>query len=570
MPFYGMFDNVLNHLTLPTLQLNSGMLKIGNAVEVSNGVKTFLGTILSLNEMDQTYTIQYEDGRKEKSVSKDRVRVSLRRLQIGTEVEMIVEGPYGKPAFTAPLSSTWLELYGYYCNFGIEMEFMVGFLGLLREFDDMVNVYQETSSEFLENIQHMTVIIILVMLNGKSVGCIIARLQTLVCVYLVLSCIRSKVSALQDDYCYGVHFGGYIFDTCDYASFLNRFDRYCLLTDTHLSFDELAFRIDPFALHIEYISPVQRLLNLGAMTTFNLFRGVTFYVLLFAFPTSGTNFLRVLCFWSHQFYLRRYYYRSCSVFIGSFSLVIIQGIIDSCTGRFSEIRLERHRTSRNVISDEVLNLAERGEFGLQAQREALVTKVEQRQDELGIWKLTILRIHRHLLKEDESSVVQNALAFHLALSITWLLISLITGVCALTVRQQMPELLAAASVEHTRYDENKFLQSMAILESIGDDAEKFSKLKAIWTDNVSVVSARNNEMEESTNQEDKVDNKEREDDVINDHHIQEVHTFTEMESSHTKELKVTPRIPSTTICITTLPSMNVSNELQNENDQKEI
>ncbi|CEG48266.1 uncharacterized protein PHALS_06096 [Plasmopara halstedii] len=145
----------------------------------------------------------------------------------------------------------------------------------------------------------------------------------------------------------------------------------------------------------------------------------------------------------------------------------------------------------------------------------------------------------------------------------------------------------AASVEHTRYDENKFLQSMAILESIGDDAEKFSKLKAIWTDNVSVVSARNNEMEESTNQEDKVDNKEREDDVINDHHseeeshqvlnedtnvqqVQEVHTFTEMESSHTKELKVTPRIPSTTICITTLPSMNVSNELQNENDQKEI
>ncbi|KAL7693446.1 hypothetical protein Plhal304r1_c004g0017691 [Plasmopara halstedii] len=583
MPFYGMFDNVLNHLTLPTLQLNSGMLKIGNAVEVSNGVKTFLGTILSLNEMDQTYTIQYEDGRKEKSVSKDRVRVSLRRLQIGTEVEMIVEGPCkeistldgevawihhdekvavringghndvfaqvcthalmvdGKPAFTAPLSSTWLELYGYYCNFGIEMGIYGWFFwGLLREFDDMVNVYQETSSEFLENIQHMTVIynsshvewekcwmhnststdmfllIPSVIMATDRVWLLLLLITkviaSVVCVYLVLSCIRSKVSALQDEFidlkeyqqervlrrhlatAMGYTLVVTYLTLVDYASFLNRFDRYCLLTDTHLSFDELAFRIDPFALHIEYISPVQRLLNLGAMTTFNLFRGVTFYVLLFAFPTSGTNFLRRLVFLVPSILLTTvlcaiglaavhiFYYvqkndmmkndrldmtRSTDLAVSLLGLslwFIYSGYnLIAAAGRFSEIRLERHRTSRNVISDEVLNLAERGEFGLQAQREALVTKVEQRQDELGIWKLTILRIHRHLLvhilaaviaiyidvtlrheikKEDESSVVQNALAFHLALSITWLLISLITGVCALTVRQQMPELLA--------------------------------------------------------------------------------------------------------------------------------
>lgn len=42
----------------------------------------------------------------------------------------------------------------------------------------------------------------------------------------------------------------------------------------------------------------------------------------------------------------------------------------------------------------------------------------------------------------------------------------------------------AASIEHTPYDEAKFLQSKAILESTIDDAEKFYKLKSIWTDNV--------------------------------------------------------------------------------------
>ncbi|KAF4042884.1 hypothetical protein GN244_ATG04803 [Phytophthora infestans] len=42
----------------------------------------------------------------------------------------------------------------------------------------------------------------------------------------------------------------------------------------------------------------------------------------------------------------------------------------------------------------------------------------------------------------------------------------------------------AASIENTLYDEDKFLQSKAIMESTANDAEKFSKLKSIWTDGV--------------------------------------------------------------------------------------
>ncbi|KAF1779143.1 Aminotransferase, class IV, conserved site [Phytophthora cactorum] len=40
----------------------------------------------------------------------------------------------------------------------------------------------------------------------------------------------------------------------------------------------------------------------------------------------------------------------------------------------------------------------------------------------------------------------------------------------------------AVSIDNTPYDETKFLQSKAIMESAADDAEKFSKLKSIWTD----------------------------------------------------------------------------------------
>ncbi|KAK1938884.1 hypothetical protein P3T76_008959 [Phytophthora citrophthora] len=272
MPFSGVLDGVLDGISLPSIQLPAGMFKVGSAVEVSNGAKVFLGSIVSSNEMEKTYTIRYEDGRKEKNVLSDRVRLSLRRLRVGTEVEMIVEGPCkevskldgevawihrdekvavringgnndvfaevcthalmvdGKPAFTAPLSSTWLELLGYYLNLAAELLIYAWFFfGLMVEMDEMMTLYEETAPDLLLNDEHM-----IAMYASQEVDwslCQQAYLQNANSSYLVISsdimatdrawlmallvskailtgcsallvlrCLRSKLSALQDEY----------------------------------------------------------------------------------------------------------------------------------------------------------------------------------------------------------------------------------------------------------------------------------------------------------------------------------------------------------------------------------
>eukprot|EP00644_Phytophthora_capsici_P000816 jgi/Phyca11/108966/e_gw1.16.194.1 len=584
MPFSGVLDGVLDGLSLPTIQLPAGMFKVGSAVEVSNGSKVFLGSIVSSNEMEKTYTIRYEDGRKEKNVPSDRVRLSLRRLQIGTEVEMIVEGPCkeiskldgevawihrdekvavringgnndvfaevcthalmvdGKPAFTAPLSSTWLELMGYYLNLAAELVIYAWFFfGLMVEMDEMMSLYEDTAPDLLLNDEHMIamyasqqvdwslcqqpplqkanssylVISSDIMATDRAwlMALLVSKAILTGCsALLVLRCLRSKLSALQDDFIdlkeyqqervmrrhLAVAMGWALIVTfmtlVNYASLLNRFDFYCLLNQKTLSFDELALSIDPFTIHAKFSNPVQLLISLAATTTFNLFRGVTFHLLLFAFPTSGTNFIRrvlfvlpsiavtaLLCAVGgaalHTFYyvqkaeilknqtLEMSSHTDLSVLLLVLSLWFIHSVysLGSAAGRFFETRLERQRTSRDEISEDVLDLAEKGEFGLQAQREALVTKVEQRQDQLGICKLSILRIYRHILVHfvaaavaiyidvtlrgvvkglNGSSVALNALTFHLAASITWLVGSAMAAMFAISLRQQSPELLA--------------------------------------------------------------------------------------------------------------------------------
>ncbi|KAG6608898.1 uncharacterized protein IUM83_12901 [Phytophthora cinnamomi] len=588
MPFSGMLDGVMDGLSLPSIQLPAGMFKVGSAVEVSNGARVFLGTIVSSNDLEKTYTIRYEDGRKEKNVPSDRVRLSLRRLRIGTEVEMIVEGPCkevskldgevawihrdekvavringgnndvfaevcthalmvdGKPAFTAPLSSTWMELMGYYCNLVAELLIYAWFFfGLMVEMDEMLTLYGDTAPDMLQDQENMAAIYtsqqidwglchqsalhnesasnsssyLLIPSNVMAtdrawlMALLVSKAIFTSCsALLVLRCLRSKLSALQDDFIdlkeyqqervlrrhLAVTMGWTLVVTfmtlVNYASLLNRFDFYCLLTDKSLSFDELALSVDSFAIHASYANPVQLLVALAAKTTFNLFRGVTFQLLLFAFPTSGTNFIRrvvfvlpsiavtaLLCAIGgaalHTFYyvqkaemlgdqeLVMSTHTDLSVLLVALSLWFIHCIysLGAAAGRFSETRLERQRTSRDEISEDVLDLAERGEFGLQAQREALVTKVEQRQDQLGVCKLSILRIYRHILGHivaaavaiyvdvtlrkvvnelEGSSVALHALAFHLAVSILWLIGSVMVAMFAISLRQQSPELLA--------------------------------------------------------------------------------------------------------------------------------
>jgi hypothetical protein len=240
-------------------------------VEVSSGAKVFLGTVVSSNGGDKTYTIRYEDGRKEKNVPSDRVRLSLRRLRIGTEVEMIVEGPCkevskldgevawihrdekvavringgnndvfaevcthalmvdGKPAFTAPLSSTWLELMGYYLNLAAELLIYAWFFfGLMVEMDEMLALHEETATSLLQSPEHMTAmytsqavdwtrcqhaalhntsayLLIPADVVATDRSWLVALLAskaalTACCGVLVLRCLRSKLAALQDEY----------------------------------------------------------------------------------------------------------------------------------------------------------------------------------------------------------------------------------------------------------------------------------------------------------------------------------------------------------------------------------
>ncbi|KAF4316703.1 hypothetical protein BBO99_00007594 [Phytophthora kernoviae] len=368
MPFSGVLDGVLDGLSLPSIQLPTSMFKVGSAVEVSNGAKVFLGSVVTANDLDKTF-IDLKEYQQE--------RIMKRHLAV---------------------AAGWA--------------LMVSFLTLVN-----------------------------------------------------------------------------------YASLLNRFDFYCLLGDaTSLSFDSLALSINPFAIHSTYANTVQLLISLSATTTFNLFRGVAFYLLLFAFPTSGTNFIRRVVFLLPSIAvtalmcavggaaLHTFYYvqktemladqvltlstdTDLAVMLLILSLWFIYCVysLTAATGRFSETRLERQRTSRDEVAEDVLSLAERGEFGLQAQREALVIKVEQRQEQLGVCKLNILRVYRYVVvhfvasavaiyidvtllnvikEQDGSSVALHALGFHLGISIAWLIGSALAVMLAISVRQQSPELLA--------------------------------------------------------------------------------------------------------------------------------
>ncbi|KAF1790307.1 hypothetical protein GQ600_18218 [Phytophthora cactorum] len=112
----------------------------------------------------------------------------------------------------------------------------------------------------------------------------------------------------------------------------------------------------------------------------------------------------------------------------------------------------------------------------------------------------------------------------------------------------------AVSIDNTPYDETKFLQSKAIMESTADDAEKFSKLKSIWTDDghhKSVkepeVGAAHEEHKEEAHKEETHNGEVHKDEHHEKHHCnKEEHHHREGDSHHKEGITMLTRRRSTT------------------------
>ncbi|DAZ92818.1 TPA: hypothetical protein N0F65_012637 [Lagenidium giganteum] len=586
----GMVDSFM-----PSLQFQPRRFPVGSAVEVSQGSSVYQATVSAFSEADNTYSVVYNDGRKETRIPADRVRLSLRKLRIGTEVEMIVEGPCkevskldgevawvhrnekvairinggnndvfaevcshalmvdGKPAFSAPLSSTWPELLGFYLNLILEAIVYLWFcFGMCVELGEMIGLARETSSDKMEDREYMSSLFALhnatatsrclsphvngsgmtassfiipsdVLWTDRSwlIGLLVTKaVLTVMCAVVAARLIYSKIAALEDNFIdlkeyqqdrvrrrhlsrvMGATLVVCYFTLIVYASLLNRFVYYCLANgdmDGHLRFDELAMHVNVWSVHSNYTTPVELVTGLAAKTTFNLFRAVALYLVVFAFPTSFLKRLLSLLpavavtalvsamtlaalhafFYTQQQEMMidnmlrlttRIDWALVLVLVAVWFSVSLSRLL-LAAGQYFESLFERQQSNRGDITEDVLDQAEKGEFGLQAKREVLLVKVEQRQEQLGVLRLTVLRIDRHLMlhmvtmvlgiiasciiqRDDgdgrghdhgdagmNSKLLGPFTTFHLAMCSCWLVLTLLSAPYAVVLRREAPELM---------------------------------------------------------------------------------------------------------------------------------
>lgn len=279
-----------------------------------------------------------------------------------------------------------------------------------------------------------------------------------------------------------------------YASLLNRFESYCLLQDmitTGIRFDALALKLNMFSVHAVYTTTVDLLLQLAAKTTMNLFRAMALHALVFAFPVSSTAFLKrvllllpsiglatLICALGVAALHVFYYVQKTEVVLNhvlvattstdwAVVLVLVTLWLNAslfsvvaAAGRYFESLNERATNSRGDVTEDVLDQAERGEFGLQAKQEVLLTKVEQLQEQLGVCKLSVVRIHSlgivHLVamilgiyancalrasvnqpsNNNNTSAVLKSMTFHLVICILWLVATVFATLLALAIKQE--------------------------------------------------------------------------------------------------------------------------------------
>lgn len=276
-----------------------------------------------------------------------------------------------------------------------------------------------------------------------------------------------------------------------YSSLLNRFEYYCLLQDAaSIRFDDLALHLNMFSVHTVYDTSVDLLIGLAAKTTFNLFRAMALHVLIFAFPVSSTAFVKRILYLVPSVglaallsamavaALHAFYYVQKTEMVsnrvltqttdGDWSVVLVlvtiwfnasMYSILAASGRYLESLHERKLNSRGDVTDDILDQAERGEFGLQAKKEVRLTKVEQLQEQLGVCKLSVARLHScivlHLVamilgiyadctlrgsvqrhQSTGSTAVLQSMTFHVVVCILWLVTSVFSSLYALAIKQE--------------------------------------------------------------------------------------------------------------------------------------
>lgn len=274
-----------------------------------------------------------------------------------------------------------------------------------------------------------------------------------------------------------------------YTSLFNRLEAICLFhPSTDIRFDSIALDQYGISFHGTYHTSVDLLMGLCATSIFNLFRVIALYILIFAFPTSNfilrilslipSILLTILMCAMGIAALNVFYYiqRTEILHYGIYTItsnidwaiiLVLVGIwfnisiyrLVAATSGYYETRKERERNQRGEITEDLLDQAERGEFGLQAKKEALYSRVELRQEQLGILKLSLLRIQRQIGLHVSSMIIGIIATVHLrnvvlpeyttALSgltlqlifcILWLLMTLVASFFARTVKQEVPDL----------------------------------------------------------------------------------------------------------------------------------
>ena len=361
------------------------------------------------------------------------------------------------------VSFTRKELALFLLNFGFEVIVYAWFaFGVAAELSDAFTVLRETSQEFVGDPAFVATLYESVNISACTwnttttipeaalhidrkwlLGLSIGNLTGVICfVMMTMYLTWSKILMLQDGYIdykekeralqlqrivasimLGIFLVSFASAVC-YSSMLNKFGYFCLWdgfgTDT-FQIDSMIWQVNPFTLRTSYTTLIDRLGGVIYLTSFNLFRGLTLFIVIHAGQTLKSRIIAAIpaigitalvSLKSVAVFHLFHYVQRVYVSTGDFGLnqtldfaillillthwmnVIVFRLLSSA--REYNVLMLRH-DMQGEISTDVLELAERGEFGVQAKKESKLERQDIAKRTLGPWKSAILSLHQGLV-----------------------------------------------------------------------------------------------------------------------------------------------------------------------------